>query len=106
LKTFSFLKLEEFIKSVKDNAFESINRALDAELYLLLKANIEENIEAFLVFTKDSVDKISSPTKREEMYKEILSKYQELNFVGSDYEALYEKKIELKEMLLNLAPDE
>jgi hypothetical protein len=68
----------------KDTAFENLNRALDAELLSFIKRRIQENLQSFLNFTNVQIENLSE-IKKEELYNEILPKYQELNFAnGSD----------------------
>lgn len=105
LKTFTFIKLEEFIKSFKDTAFENLNMELDTELLSFIKQKAQESLQSFVDFINIQTESLSE-IKKEELYAGILSKYQELNVVNSDDWILYDIKLSLKEKLYELAPNE
>lgn len=105
LSSFTFISLDEFIKSIRDNAFDEINRKFDLELFNKLKTQLEEKLQSLLKISWTKLDELSLKD-REELYKELLSSYQELNFISStDREDLFNLKISIKEKLLEVAPD-
>jgi UDP-N-acetylmuramyl tripeptide synthase len=52
--------------------------------------------------TQEDLDKLSD-IEKSEYYKDVLSRYQELNFVTPDNPELFEEKMRLKEILINLS---
>jgi hypothetical protein len=106
LNNFSFIQLDEFIKSIRDNAFEEINRKFDKELIEKLKNELQAKLDKFIKLSSTQLDKLSIEEK-ELLYKEFLWTYQDINFIKSwDDKELYDLKLVLKEKLLNLAPIE
>jgi len=106
LSNFSFIQLEEFIRNIRDNAFDEINRKFDRELMEKLKLELQAKLDNFIKISSTQIDKLSLEEK-EVLYKEFLSTYQDLNFIkSSDDKELYDLKLILKEKLLNLAPIE
>lgn len=104
LRTFSFIKLEEFIKSIKDTAFESMNRVLDSEFYKKMQDSLEEKSQELIDYTTKTVDYMTD-LERNEFYLRLLASYQDVNFLWNDArEDLYEYKIKLKEKLIEYAP--
>ncbi len=102
LETFSVIKLIEFIKNVKDKDFADLNVTLDVELLDWLKDKIHENLDKFADLAIENFEKLPLDEK-EKLYNDLLSKYQELNFIESVDEELFAKKMEYKEALINLA---
>lgn len=106
LSNFSFIQLDEFIRNIKDTAFDEINRKFDRELMEKLKIELQAKLDMFIKLSSTQIDKLSLEEK-DLLYKEFLSTYQDLNFIkSSDDKELYDLKLILKEKLLNLAPIE
>jgi len=104
LSSFSFIQLDEFIKNIRDNAFDEINRKFDKELIEKLKNELQAKLDKFIKLSSIQLDKLSIEEK-ELLYKEFLWTYQDINFIKSwDNKELYDLKLVLKEKLLNLAP--
>ncbi|MDD3793336.1 MAG: FecR domain-containing protein [Candidatus Gracilibacteria bacterium] len=106
LSNFSFIQLEEFIRNIRDNTFDEINRKFDIEFMNKLKLELQAKLDNFMKLSSKQFDKLSLEEK-DLLYKEFLSTYQDLNFIKStDDKELYDLKLILKEKLLNLAPVE
>ena len=106
LKTFTFIKLDEFIRNVKDTTFDSMNRVMDSELYKKMQEEVSLKMQNLIDYTKMSVD-YWTDVEKNEFYKRLLASYQDVNFLWSDSnEQLYEYKIKLKEKLIEFAPEE
>lgn len=105
ISDFSFLKLEKFIREIKDSSFDKLNRALDKDFIKNLKLNMQNKIQWFIDISKKELDWLSLEEK-DKMYNEIMSYYQEINFISiEDWKELYDLKIWLKEKLLNISPE-
>lgn len=102
IKNFNFIKLEEFISSYKDSLFEQVNRKLDSELIKLLKNNINEKLTQISELATVEIWEID-PAKKEELYNNVLSTYQDLNKFSSEDGILFEIKMDLKEKLYLLS---
>ena len=129
LETFSFISFTEFVQSVRDTAWQDINKSFDQKFILGLKDALEDNFKknnpltVFLeIFSKKykilselekgwNYEKIESwasglsAEKREDLYAEVLSKYQSINFVDTDDTELYDKKTLYKRTMLLLTQD-
>jgi len=104
IKTFSFISLEKFIKSIKDKAWQNMNSKIDKELFLELKTKLNTNIENFKKFKDINIEKVlNNVEEKEKLYKELLSDYQKLNFIKSEDKELFKTKLELKNTLIKLA---
>ncbi len=103
ISQFSFTSLVEFIKNFKDDSFMKLNINLDKEFY----NDLVKNIWDLSKFGSDKISDISklSPEDKKKLYNKILSQYQNLWFVNPDSKELYNKKIEIKKSLLELADD-
>lgn len=105
LDNFSLISLTEFITWIKDSTFEKLNRNLDDNFIIDLTSDIENKLE-WLVELSDEYLVWLSDIKKEELYKKLLSGYQDLNFVWlEEGEDLFELKLNIKESLLLLSPD-
>lgn len=102
LKTLSFIKLEEFIKNIRDINFEQFNNVLDEQFLNWLREEIYKNLDKYVLPSLENI-KNFSPEKREKLYNDLLSKYQDLNFLSPKDWELFTKKIEIKEKLINLS---
>lgn len=103
ISTFSFIKLEEFIKNFRDSSFDSLNRQLDSELFLKLKEVAIKQLEDYKKMYSVNIDKLSIKEKKE-FYNEMLSKYQSINFISNqDSKDLFYAKIKFKDSLLWLS---
>lgn len=101
LTKFTFIDFVKFIQTVQDKAWKKLNTSLDKNFYNSLIKNIWDiNIN-----TLNKINDISNLTsqKKEELYNELLIKYQKINFVKADDIENYWKKIELKKELIALA---
>jgi len=105
LSSFTFISLDEFIKNVRDSAFDEINRKFDLELFNKLKIQLEEKLQSLIKISWTKLDNLSL-TDKEKLYNDLLSSYQNLNFISSSDNAdLFDLKISIKEKLLEIAPD-
>lgn len=105
LSNFTFIQLEEFIRSIRDNAFDELNRKFDTELLNKLKLELQAKINNLVVLSNSKIENLSIEDKAK-LYNELLSSYQELNFVSSeDDKQLFDLKLSIKEKLLNIAPE-
>jgi len=103
ISEFSFVWLVEFISKIRDKSWEQLNKQLDIEFYTnllnqLTKAN-EKTLNFIAKIENDSFE------NQKKAYEEIKEVYQSLNFVKPDSE-LFEQKLKLKEILLNISPKE
>lgn len=105
LRTFTFIKFEEFLTNFRDVTFENINRMLDSQLFQKLKQELEKDMDKLIQVTYTEIDNLTDLEKNE-VYNNLLSIYQELNFVGTADEIMYNIKIWIKEKLYQLAPEE
>ncbi|NCO31416.1 hypothetical protein GW891_00905 [bacterium] len=48
MSSFTFISLDEFIKNVRDSAFDEINRKFDLELFNKLKIQLEEKLQSLI----------------------------------------------------------
>ena len=102
--SFSNDSFPKFIKSIKDTAFESMNRVLDSEFYKKMQDSLEEKSQELIDYTTKTVDYMTD-LERNEFYLRLLASYQDVNFLWNDArEDLYEYKIKLKEKLIEYAP--
>jgi predicted RND superfamily exporter protein len=104
LDTFSFIKLEEFIQNIKDKSFEEFNTLFDEELKADLRARLEESILKFKDLSSVDIPSLTEE-KKQELYDEVMARYQKLNFIDSQTKDLFDKKIEYKTFLINIATD-
>ena len=103
ISSFSFIPLEEFIKSVRDWIFDASNRLMDTERYLELQNHLIWKIQNFTDYSTIQVEQITDYNKNE-VYQNLLSMYQEFNFLNPDSGELYDEKINIKEKLIEIAP--
>lgn len=107
IKTFDFIALEEFIKNLKDDAWETINSKIDEEFFVWLKTQLNNDIWKLTKFKDLDISAIvSNQEKKEELYNKLLEDYQKLNFVKSEDTELFKTKLELKNTLVKLADSE
>lgn len=108
LTNFDFISLEEFLSKFKDKAWEKLNNWFDINLLKSLEEQVTSDLNELINIDDLNIDKVldSSDLKKEELYNKILTDYQKLNFIKSDNEVLFKKKIELKEALIKLSSDE
>jgi hypothetical protein len=102
LRTFSFIRLEEFIKNIKDKSFEQLNKSFDKEFIITLTNNLNNKLSDFTELSHLKISSFSQE-KKDKLYNEILQQYQKLNFVDSGSKKLFEKKLEYKNALIELA---
>ena len=129
LETFSFISFTEFVQSVRDTAWQDINKSFDQKFILGLKESLENNFKEnnpFTIFLElfskkykilselekggnyEKIEKWSawlSAEKKAKLYEEVLSDYQSINFVDADDAELYDKKTLYKRTMLLLAQD-
>ncbi|MDP2090917.1 MAG: FecR domain-containing protein [Candidatus Gracilibacteria bacterium] len=107
IKTFSFIKLENFIKSIKDKSFEEINKQFDKELILNLRYRLEKDLKSINKLVNiDIKQALTDDVKKTELYNKFLYDYQKLNFVQSSDVDLFKLKLEIKDKLLQLSQGE
>ena len=106
---FIFIDLLKFINDIKDIDWRALNLDLDKEFYkALMKSiwDIEEvttkEIDRIEKYVKN-IDELTN-AKKNELYNEALSEYQKINFISTDDIENYRKKLELKTLLIELAP--
>lgn len=104
IDTFNFIRLDEFIKNIRDKSFDALNRLLDEELYKKLQEWLVSNMDSFIYYMNLNIDSLTNSEKNT-FYKEMLSTYQDLYFINSNNEELYKTKLSLKEKLIELAPE-
>lgn len=104
IKTFSFIKLQEFIEKIKDKNFEDLNFKLDNEYINDLSMKLLKEFDKYTNLSEIELKWLTSEQKQE-LYNKLLSKYQELNFVDSDTKELFNKKLEYKKALIWLASE-
>ncbi len=127
IQHFSLVELSKFIKNMEDRAWSKLNNGLDAEYIKTLKMQLNQRLQenTFFVFLLDfispkyrilrdlsrgeSYEKIQKyiakvpQSKKESVYKAVLSEYQKMNFVhAGDYE-FYKRKLLYKKALVDLA---
>ncbi len=103
IKKFSFIELQEFIKSYKDKAWESLNKRTDTKLVSNLKTRVQKDIDNIKKIGDINIWDNMSLEKKKEIYDKLLKEYQKLNFVKSTDKDLYDTKIELKSKLISLS---
>jgi len=96
ISQFSFIKIEEFIKNIVDKKWLEENAKLDNKFLNNLKKDLSKKIDL------ENIDKILDNNKT---YKELLSKYQKLNFISASDSELFEIKNKIKKELINIAPE-
>lgn len=104
LSSFEFIRLEEFIRQFKDTIFEDLNRKLDNDLFIYFRNDILSKIDNIKKLDLIDLETLNIKEKNE-LYLEVLSTYQDLNFIDSTNEDLFALKISIKEKLLELAPE-
>lgn len=115
LTSFDFIKFAEFILKVKDRAWEDLNSKYDEEYLLKLQESLitsftEDNLfQHFNEVLKESdfATKINemSEWERNTLYDQILSDYQKVHSITSEQTDLFAQKMQIKEVLLQLAPE-
>ncbi|MFK7779540.1 MAG: FecR domain-containing protein [Candidatus Gracilibacteria bacterium] len=107
IRTFNFIALENFIKTLRDDAWESINSKIDIEFFEGLKTQLNNDIDKLNSFRDIKISEVLVDSeKREELYNELLSDYQKLNFIKSENIELFKTKLEIKDILIKLANNE
>lgn len=101
LSSFSFIDLAKFIRSIKDKAWEDLNKQIDIEFINWLKAQVLENLDN-IHFDVNNLSKLS-PEQKEELYDRVIEQYQKLHFAWVDDTELFKKKNELRDILLETA---
>lgn len=128
IKSFSFIEFWLFLSDLKDKAWEDLNKKMDSELFISLQSSIlklhsnnpvntvvwlfsnkQEIINSIsdwedLNLLKEKISKLSNNDKIE-LFNDLFSKYQTLNFLSpNDNE--YSEKLYYKELLLQTSTDE
>ncbi len=118
ISRFSLIEIQEFLNTLRDKAWQDINKKLDIEYLEALKSQLlenfsKQNINSLLVETLwekvqdlESIEqKVSllSADKKDEAYKKLLEQYQKLNFIKSDDNELFTQKNDLKKVLISLS---
>ena len=97
---FSFLQLFEFIKDIKDTAWEDLNKQIDREFLNNLRQGVKNQVSSLDIRDIEWL----TETQKKELYNTILTKYQEVHFL-SPWDDLYSYKLELQQKLLSVASD-
>jgi len=110
IKLFDFVALEKFIISLRDRAWEDLNKQLDRETFKKLKENIKEVLDSTKQLTDlNNIDLNNlSQLDREKLYNELLSSYQKIKpstITPADRD-LYKYKLQYQEILTALAPEQ
>lgn len=106
LQNFSFIGLERFIKSLKDVDWEQSNLSLDNQFVVALRSRLDKDIKNISKYRDLDINSyLNDSEKKQELYNELLSNYQKLNFVKSDDIELFNAKLELKDKLLQLSDE-
>ncbi len=100
LGSFSLIQLKELIDTLKDSTWEKWNEQKDSELFAKLRAHLQTNLSEFIEVNNDIADYTEAEKAR--LYEAALSQYQQLNTLNPS-DALFEKKLELKWLLISLA---
>lgn len=100
------IKLESFIRNIKDKDFEKFNLNKDNEFFNLLKEDIKKNLWNLLKIEDIDLVYNLNNDQKEELYNKLLSDYQKIHFIKPDEKDLFEHKIDLKNKLIILAWDE
>lgn len=104
INTFNFISLQDFIKLLKDKSWEELNLKIDKEFLNWLKSNLNSKLEDLIKLRNLEIDSVIwDQIKKEKLYNELLTNYQELNFVNPEDWELFKLKLELKDKLLQLA---
>jgi hypothetical protein len=107
IQTFNFIPLDIFIKSFKDKTWEALNYKIDKNLFNWLEKQIQKDLDNLIDISDLDINWIlKNNKKKEELYLKVLKAYQQLNFVKSDNEELFKKKLELKNVLIKLSNNE
>ncbi len=108
---FDFIALEKFILKVSDKAWRQLNEELDKEYF----KKIKKNLESFIKNEKKFLDDLNSwniswltKAQKEELYKKLLKKYEELkpSTISPKDSNLYKYKLEYQKLLSSIAPKE
>ncbi|MDD2871924.1 MAG: FecR domain-containing protein [Candidatus Gracilibacteria bacterium] len=106
LQNFSFIGLERFIKSFKDVDWEQSNLSLDNQFVVALRSRLDKDIKNISKYRDLDINSyLNDSEKKQELYNELLSNYQKLNFVKSDDIEFFNAKLELKDKLLQLSDE-
>ncbi len=104
LKTFSFIELAEFLNNFKDKAWENLNNNFDSAFFDTLKSRANEDLNNLINLRNIDINWVINDSEaREELYNELLTEYQKINFIKVDDGELFEAKLEIKEQLVKLA---
>ncbi len=130
LNTFSFIEMQEFIDSLRDEAWQNMNETLDAKRLKELQNKAMKKINETTIFSKiieifskkekiitrlqnwESYDDVKnlinklSPEEKENLYKDIYSQYQSINFASYKDKDLFDMKMNYKDILISLSPNE
>lgn len=105
ISSFKFIQLDQFIKNIRDNAFDELNRKFDIEFINKLKLELISKIENLSSFSDLNISELSEEEKLK-IYNQLLSSYQEINFISPEDDlSLFDLKVSIKEQLLNIAPE-
>ncbi len=107
IESFDFIALEVFLKWFKDKTWEALNYKIDKDLFAGLEKQIQNNLDDLIDLDDLNIDKaIWDNLSKEKLYNKILKDYQKLNFIKSDNNDLFKKKIEYKNALIKLSSKE
>ncbi len=107
IETFNFISLDKFIKTFKDKTWEWINTKIDDKMFKLLEKQIKNDLNNLVDINSIDIQwSLWDDKKRQELYNKILKDYQKLNFIKSNNNDLFKKKIELKDALIKLSDNE
>jgi hypothetical protein len=129
LDSFSLIEISQYIKNLQDTTWIEINKKLDKEFIEKLKYNLESSIRfsnpllrlmgfispkyaiLYVLDTYENQNEVDSyissmsDDKKIAVYNDVLSLYQEMNFISPD-DLEYERKMRYKKALVTLNVDE
>lgn len=113
IETFSFINLVDFITNYKDKTWENVNKQLDKlhfqDLRNIMAANLATTWEFLQLDTisdkLDNISDIASLTleEKDNIYNELLNKYQKIHFADASTPDLLGLKLEIKQTMLAFA---
>ncbi len=121
IKSFSFIELQKFLNEIKDKTWEELNKTLDKQYIEELKKALANNFnweKVFELISKttgvswNSIEEIREnistlwEKEKKKAYEALLSKYQEFNFISPESQTEFSNKNDIKQVLIELAPEE
>jgi len=108
IKSLNFVDLQIFMLNIRNKAWENLNNKFDINLINNLKNKLETSLKennSIKLLSKLDIKSLSLKEK-EKAYNNLLSQYQQYNFVTPTDEKLFKIKMEIKSSLITLANKE